>query len=143
MGGRLSAPRSGVWSPEAIVRSTSPATISDLDRESLPRGCSGSPLRRSSASSSSGAKPDQPIDMELDLIGGQSHGYVRRKVAQANGRAGEGAAGEEGTMSTMLNQVADGVWVRQSAWVWSNAMAVRGEGGLVLVDPGIDGSELN
>jgi hypothetical protein len=25
----------------------------------------------------------------------------------------------------MLNQVADGVWVRQSAWVWSNAIAVR------------------
>jgi glyoxylase-like metal-dependent hydrolase (beta-lactamase superfamily II) len=43
----------------------------------------------------------------------------------------------------MLNQVADGVWVRQSAWVWSNAIAVRGEGGLILVDPGIDGSDLN
>ncbi len=43
----------------------------------------------------------------------------------------------------MLNQVAEGVWVRQSAWVWSNAIAVRGEGGLVLVDPGIDGSDLN
>jgi len=43
----------------------------------------------------------------------------------------------------MLHQVADGVWVRQSAWVWSNAIVVRGEGGLVLVDPGIDGSELN
>ena len=43
----------------------------------------------------------------------------------------------------MLNQVADGVWVRQSEWVWSNAIAVRGEGGLILVDPGIDGSELN
>ena len=46
-------------------------------------------------------------------------------------------------MNTMLHQVADGVWVRQSAWVWSNAIVVRGEGGLVLVDPGIDGSELN
>jgi glyoxylase-like metal-dependent hydrolase (beta-lactamase superfamily II) len=43
----------------------------------------------------------------------------------------------------VLNQVAEGVWVRQSAWVWSNAIVVRGEGGLVLVDPGIDGSELN
>jgi len=43
----------------------------------------------------------------------------------------------------MLHQVADGVWVRQSAWVWSNAIAVRGEGGLILVDPGIDGSDLN
>lgn len=29
----------------------------------------------------------------------------------------------------MLNQVADGVWVRQSAWVSSNAIAVRGRVG--------------
>jgi glyoxylase-like metal-dependent hydrolase (beta-lactamase superfamily II) len=43
----------------------------------------------------------------------------------------------------MLNQVADGVWVRQSAWVWTNATAVRGEDGLILVDPGIDGSDLD
>jgi len=43
----------------------------------------------------------------------------------------------------MLNLVADGVWVRQSAWVLSNAIAVRGEGGLILVDPGIDGSDLS
>src|SRR5437016_1204411 len=35
----------------------------------------------------------------------------------------------------MLKQVAEGVCVRQSAWVWSNAIAVRGEGGLILVDP--------
>src|SRR6476619_4525591 len=42
----------------------------------------------------------------------------------------------------MLNQVADGVWVRQSEWVWSNAVVVRGDAGLVLVDPGIDGSDL-
>src|SRR5262245_37339923 len=43
----------------------------------------------------------------------------------------------------MLTQVADGVWVRQSEWVWTNSIAVRGEEGLILVDPGIDGSELN
>ncbi len=43
----------------------------------------------------------------------------------------------------MLNEVADGVWVRQSEWVSSNAVAVRAEGGLILVDPGIDGSDLN
>ena len=42
----------------------------------------------------------------------------------------------------MLNQVADGVWVRQSEWVWSNAVVVRGDEGLVLVDPGIAGSDL-
>jgi glyoxylase-like metal-dependent hydrolase (beta-lactamase superfamily II) len=41
-----------------------------------------------------------------------------------------------------LRQVADGVWVRQSEWVWSNSVVVRGEDGLILVDPGIDGSEL-
>jgi len=27
----------------------------------------------------------------------------------------------------MLNEVADGVWVRQSAWVWSNAEKARAE----------------
>ncbi len=43
----------------------------------------------------------------------------------------------------MLNEVADGVWVRQSAWVWSNAIVVRAEDGLILVDPGIDGAELD
>jgi glyoxylase-like metal-dependent hydrolase (beta-lactamase superfamily II) len=43
----------------------------------------------------------------------------------------------------MLNEVADGVWVRQSEWVWSNATVVRGDTGLVLVDPGIDGSDLD
>ena len=43
----------------------------------------------------------------------------------------------------MLTQVADGVWVRQSEWVWTNSIVVRGEGGLILVDPGIDGSDLN
>ena len=42
-----------------------------------------------------------------------------------------------------LNEVADGVWVRQSEWVWTNSIAVRGEDGLVLIDPGINGSELN
>src|SRR6185436_15137589 len=42
----------------------------------------------------------------------------------------------------MLNEVADGVWVRQSEWVWSNAVVVRGDEGLILVDPGIDGSDL-
>jgi len=43
----------------------------------------------------------------------------------------------------MLDEVADGVWVRQSEWVWSNAVVVRGEAGLTLVDPGIAGSDLN
>src|SRR3954462_7909512 len=43
----------------------------------------------------------------------------------------------------MLNEVADGVWVRQSAWVWSNSTVVRGDDGLILVDPGIDGAELD
>ncbi len=42
----------------------------------------------------------------------------------------------------MLSEVADGVWVRQSEWVWSNSIVVRGRGGLTLVDPGIAGAEL-
>src|SRR5437763_13137520 len=43
----------------------------------------------------------------------------------------------------MLTQVADGVWVRQSNWVWTNSIAVRGEDGLILIDPGIDGAQLS
>ena len=42
-----------------------------------------------------------------------------------------------------LTEVADGVWVRQSQWVWTNSIVVRGPDGLVLVDPGIHGVELN
>src|SRR5690242_10985481 len=43
----------------------------------------------------------------------------------------------------MLTEVADGVWVRQSAWVWTNSIVVREEDGLILIDPGIHGSELD
>src|SRR3954466_13694765 len=43
----------------------------------------------------------------------------------------------------MLTEVADGVWVRQSEWVWTNSIAVRGDDGLILIDPGITGSELH
>jgi glyoxylase-like metal-dependent hydrolase (beta-lactamase superfamily II) len=43
----------------------------------------------------------------------------------------------------MLTQVADGVWVRQSEWVWTNSIVVRTDAGLILVDPGIHGAELN
>jgi glyoxylase-like metal-dependent hydrolase (beta-lactamase superfamily II) len=31
----------------------------------------------------------------------------------------------------------------ESEWIWSNAIVVRAEDGLILVDPGIDGSDLN
>lgn len=43
----------------------------------------------------------------------------------------------------MLTEVGDGVWVRQSEWVWTNSIVVRGEGGLIVVDPGIEGAELD
>lgn len=43
----------------------------------------------------------------------------------------------------MIDEVADGVWVRQSEWVWSNAVVVRGDDGLVVVDPGISGADLD
>ncbi len=39
--------------------------------------------------------------------------------------------------------MADGVWVRQSEWMWTNSIIVRGGDGLVVVDPGIGGSELD
>ncbi len=42
-----------------------------------------------------------------------------------------------------LHEVADGVWVRQSEWVWTNSIVVRVANGLVLIDPGIGGSELD
>jgi glyoxylase-like metal-dependent hydrolase (beta-lactamase superfamily II) len=42
----------------------------------------------------------------------------------------------------MLNEVADGVWVRQSEWVWTNSIVVRADKGLILVDPGIHGAEM-
>jgi glyoxylase-like metal-dependent hydrolase (beta-lactamase superfamily II) len=38
--------------------------------------------------------------------------------------------------------VSDGVWVRQSEWVWSNATVVHGDDGLILVDPGVGGADL-
>src|ERR1700712_2926034 len=43
----------------------------------------------------------------------------------------------------MLTEVGDGVWVRQSGWVWTNSIVVRGDEGLILVDPGIHGAELD
>src|SRR5829696_9173149 len=43
----------------------------------------------------------------------------------------------------MLSEVSDGVWVPQSEWVWTNSIVVRGEDGLIVIDPGIHGSELN
>jgi glyoxylase-like metal-dependent hydrolase (beta-lactamase superfamily II) len=42
----------------------------------------------------------------------------------------------------MLREVGDGVWVRQSEWVWTNSIVVRGDEGLVVVDPGVHGAEL-
>ncbi len=42
-----------------------------------------------------------------------------------------------------LNEVSDGVWVRQSEWVWTNSVVVRAADGLIVVDPGIHGHELN
>lgn len=42
----------------------------------------------------------------------------------------------------MLRQVADGVLVHESEWVQSNAVVVQGGSGVLLIDPGIHGSEL-
>jgi hypothetical protein len=42
----------------------------------------------------------------------------------------------------MLRQVADGVLVHQSEFMQSNAVVVQGRYGLLLIDPGIKGSEL-
>jgi glyoxylase-like metal-dependent hydrolase (beta-lactamase superfamily II) len=42
----------------------------------------------------------------------------------------------------VLREVAEGVWVRQSAWMWTNSIVVRGDDGLVVIDPGIHGAEM-
>ncbi|GAA2606725.1 MBL fold metallo-hydrolase [Paractinoplanes durhamensis] len=42
----------------------------------------------------------------------------------------------------MLTQVADGVLVHQSAFLQSNAVVVRGDGGVLLVDAGLQDDEL-
>ena len=43
----------------------------------------------------------------------------------------------------MLNQVAEGVWVHESEFLQSNSTLVQGRDGLLLVDPGITGAELD
>ncbi|MGW4403699.1 MBL fold metallo-hydrolase [Nonomuraea sp. NPDC004702] len=43
----------------------------------------------------------------------------------------------------MLKQVAEGVWVHESEFVQSNAVAVRGRAGVLLIDPGVTGAELD
>jgi len=42
----------------------------------------------------------------------------------------------------MLTEVAEGAWIRQSAWMWTNSIVVRGDEGLVVIDPGIHGAEM-
>jgi glyoxylase-like metal-dependent hydrolase (beta-lactamase superfamily II) len=42
----------------------------------------------------------------------------------------------------MLKQVAEGVWVHESAFLQSNAVVVQGKAGVLLIDPGITSDEL-
>ena len=44
--------------------------------------------------------------------------------------------------SPVLRQVADGVLIHQSEFIQSNAVVVQGRSGVLLIDPGIQGSEL-
>ncbi|KAA9377587.1 MBL fold metallo-hydrolase [Microbispora cellulosiformans] len=43
----------------------------------------------------------------------------------------------------MLRQVAEGVLIHQSEFVQSNAVVVQGRAGVLLIDPGVTGSELD
>ncbi|MBO4272150.1 MBL fold metallo-hydrolase [Microbispora triticiradicis] len=43
----------------------------------------------------------------------------------------------------MLRRVAEGVLIHQSEFVQSNAVVVRGRAGVLLIDPGVTGSELD
>ena len=42
----------------------------------------------------------------------------------------------------MLQQITEGVWVRQSEFLQSNAVVVQGTAGVLLIDPGITNDEL-
>ena len=42
----------------------------------------------------------------------------------------------------MLRQVAEGVLIHQSEFCQSNAVVVHGRAGVLLIDPGIQGSEM-
>lgn len=42
----------------------------------------------------------------------------------------------------MLRQVAQGVLIHQSEFLESNAVVVQGRAGVLLIDPGIQGSEM-
>ena len=42
----------------------------------------------------------------------------------------------------MLKQIADGVLVHESEFIQSNSTVVQGEGGVLLIDPGITGGEM-
>src|SRR6266545_7838132 len=44
--------------------------------------------------------------------------------------------------SAMLRQVAEGVLIHQSEFIQSNAVVVQGGAGVMLIDPGIQGSEV-
>jgi glyoxylase-like metal-dependent hydrolase (beta-lactamase superfamily II) len=48
-----------------------------------------------------------------------------------------------GETNNMLTQVADGVLVRESSFCQSNAVVIRGDNGVLLVDPGVDGNDLS
>ncbi|WP_169982617.1 MBL fold metallo-hydrolase [Microbispora sp. H10836] len=43
----------------------------------------------------------------------------------------------------MLRRVAEGVWVHESEFVQSNAVTVQGRAGVLLIDPGVTGSEID
>jgi glyoxylase-like metal-dependent hydrolase (beta-lactamase superfamily II) len=47
-----------------------------------------------------------------------------------------------GSLSAVLEQVAEGVLVHESAWCQSNAVVVQGATGVLVIDPGIHGDEL-
>ena len=44
--------------------------------------------------------------------------------------------------SPVLKQVAEGVLIHQSEFCQSNAVVVQGRAGVLLIDPGIEGSEI-
>jgi glyoxylase-like metal-dependent hydrolase (beta-lactamase superfamily II) len=72
------------------------------------------------------------------LPGGDSPGGDRRLVL----RDGRTRIECRPTLRGVLTEIADGVLVHESAFLQSNAVVVQGSAGVVLIDPGIDESEM-
>jgi len=52
------------------------------------------------------------------------------------------AGSGQGSLAPVLRQVAEGVLIHESEFCQSNAVVVHGRAGVLLIDPGVQGSEM-